>query len=177
MPNTNINLPVVQSPDDDYYYLSHGPDGNHDVFGSAYVELCNKPDFTDPVTVIYGHNMLDDSMFATTHYFEDREFFDKNDHFYIYTPGHILTYKIISAYAGNDEHIINTNKGFQNKDVLLKYYEFICNPTALIKNVRGGIKLDEHDKVVQLSTCMSDLDWSNQRYLVTGYLIDDVETN
>lgn len=177
MPNTNINLPVVQSPDDDYYYLSHGPDGNHDIFGAAFIELCNKADFSDPVTVIYGHNMLDDSMFATLHYFEDKEFFEKNDHFYIYTPGHIYKYLVVSAYAGDNRHIVNTNKGFQDKDVRKQYFDYVVNPRTHLGNVRQGVSLDENAQLCQLSTCMSDLNLSNQRYLLTGVLIDDKETN
>lgn len=177
VPNTNVNLPVMQSPNDDYFYLSHNAAGEQDVFGAAYMELCNKKDFSDAVTVIYGHNMMDDSMFATLHYFEDAQFFKDNMYFYIYTPGHKYTYTIVSAFAYDNRHIINTNKGFQNKDVLMQYFDVIQNPTTHLKNVRGGVALTESDKIVQLSTCMSDINLSNQRYLVTGVLTEDQETN
>lgn len=177
VPNTNVNLAVVQHPSDDYYYLSHAPTGQQDMFGAAYIELCNKNDFSDPVTLIYGHNMLDDSMFATLHSFEDTQFFQENEYFYIYTPGHKYTYTIISAYTYDNRHIINTNKGFQNKDTLMKYYETVKNPSGFLKNVRNGVSLSEDDKIVQLSTCMSDIKLSNQRYLVTGVLTEDQELN
>ena len=170
-------MAVVQHPTDDYYYLSHGPNGEQDMFGAAYIELCNKDDFSDPVTLIYGHNMMDDSMFATLHYFEDSQFFKDNMYFYIYTPGHKYTYTIVSAFAYDNRHIINTNKGFQNKDVLKQYYESIQDPTTHLKNVRSYVRLTENDKIVQLSTCMSDINLSNQRYLVTGVLTEDQETD
>ncbi len=170
-------MPVVQHPNDDYYYLSHGPTGEQDIFGAAYMELCNKSSFNDPVTIIYSHNMMDDSMFATLHYFEDWYFFHDNQYFYIDTPGHKYTYTIVSAYAYDNRHIINTKMGFQNKEALMQYYDVVQNPTPHLKNVREGIKLTENDKIVQLSTCMSDFNLSNQRYIVTGVLTDDQETN
>lgn len=177
VPNTNIDMPVVQHPNDDYYYLSHGPTGEQDMFGAAYMELCNKSDFSDPITLVYGHNMMDDSMFATLHYFEDWDFFHDNQYFYIDTPGHRYTYTIVSAYAYDNRHIINTNKGFQNKEILMQYYDVVQKPTTHLKNIREGIKLTENDKIVQLSTCMSDFNLSNQRYIVTGVLTEDQETD
>ncbi|MFR7671507.1 MAG: hypothetical protein ACLU0O_13235 [Collinsella sp.] len=56
--------------------------------------------------MIYGH--VNGGVFHNLHNFEDADFFNENGEFYIYTPGHILTYKIVSAYQYDDRHILNS---------------------------------------------------------------------
>ena len=63
IPDTNVNYPIVQSADDDSYYLNHTIDGQEGYPGSIYTEKVNAKDFSDFNTVIYGHDMKDGSMF------------------------------------------------------------------------------------------------------------------
>ena len=57
---------------DDDYYLQRDLDGKTNKAGSLYIQAYyNKSDLSDPMTVIYGHNMRDGSMFAALHKFED----------------------------------------------------------------------------------------------------------
>ena len=92
VPGTDVNLPVVQSTTDDNFYLNHNIDGNYAAEGAIYSQSMNEADFSDPVTVLYGHNLVNGSMFSTLHYFENEDFFAQHDTMYIYTIGHILTY-------------------------------------------------------------------------------------
>ena len=176
IPNTNVDYPILQSSEDDLYYLRRGLDKNYDLGGVLFTQSCNKRDFTDPVTVIYGHNMTgypaETSMFATLHNFEDAEFFKNNDTFYIYIPGHILTYKIVSAYKYDDRHIMNSFN-FADPEVVREYFDGVLNPMSIPMNVREGAELKDDDRLVVLSTCMSD---NTFRYLVNGVLIKDEKT-
>lgn len=177
VPNTNITMPIVQDPADDYYYLNHDAQREYNVDGAAYIELCNNKDMNDPVTVVYGHNMIDDGMFATAHHFENPQFFNDNDKFYLYTPGHKYTYTVVSAYMSDDRHIINANGGFKDQASIHKYFSEVTNPTSQLKNVRSGLTLKDDDKLLVLSTCMSDPALANQRFVVTGVLSKDEPTN
>ena len=114
-------------------------------------------------------------MFHNLHNFEDADFFNENGEFYIYTPGHILTYKIVSAYQYDDRHILNSFN-FADPVVRQDYFNSVCNPDALLKNVRDGVTLDADSKIVQLSTCMLDSSQGNSRYIVSGVLTSDQET-
>ena len=176
IPNTNVDYPILQSSEEDLYYLRRGLDRNYSLEGVLFTQSCNKKDFTDPVTVIYGHNMegypADISMFATLHNFENPEFFKENDTFYIYTPGHILTYKIVSAYKYDDRHIMNSFN-FADPEIVREYFDGVMNPTLIPMNVREGAELKDDDRLVVLSTCMSD---NTYRYLVNGVLVKDEET-
>lgn len=174
IPNTTINMPIVQHPKVDAFYLSHDATGSYDINGAAYIELKNNKSFSDPVTMVYGHNMLNEKVFSTLHYFENPDFFNDNSEFVIYTPGHKLTYNIVSAYVYDDRHILNS---FNMNDPKIReqYFQTLINPTSLVKNVRSGVNINVDDKIVQLSTCMSQPELDNQRYLVTGLLINDEE--
>ena len=89
------------------------------------------------VTVIYGHNV--DGIFATLHYFEDAEFFKQNDTFYVYTPGHILTYEVVSAYEYDGRHILNSFD-FDRALVREEYFASVLNPNSVVRNVREGVE-------------------------------------
>lgn len=79
IPNTNVDYPIVQSSvyESDTLYLDHNIDKKPDIAGAIFSERANRKDFSDPVTVIYGHNMKNGSMFKTLHSFEDAKFFKK----------------------------------------------------------------------------------------------------
>ncbi len=175
VPGTDVNLPVLQSVDDDNYYLDHNADGDYAVEGAIYSQSMNKTDFSDPVTVLYGHNLVNGSMFSTLHYFEDSRFFAEHDTMYIYTLGHILTYKIVSAYQYDDRHILNSFD-FSDASVVRSYFDYVLDPSSLVVNVRDGVQLQSSDKILQLSTCTDTIYHTDTRYLVTGVLISDQQT-
>lgn len=75
IPGTNIDYPILQSEtEDDAYYLNHTIEKKEGLPGTIYTEKYNGKEFSSPVTVVYGHNMKNGSMFADLHKFEDRAF-------------------------------------------------------------------------------------------------------
>lgn len=176
IPGTKIELPVAQSDDskDDSFYLTHNEKGNYEFSGCIYSEKINSTDFTDPVTVFYGHNMLNGTMFAHLHYFEKKDFFDKHEYFYVYTPSHKLAYRVYSAYVYDDTHIL---KGFDFSDIQVRmdYFKTTLNPSVSNANVRKDVALTQDSKILTLSTCTSGK--SNTRYIVNGLFIKDDVTD
>ncbi len=174
IPNTNVDYPVLQSMESDFFYLEHDINKNYLFAGSIYSEVCNLRNFSDRNTVLYGHNMLDGSMFATLHKFEDEDFFDENRYIYIYQKNRKLTYEIVSAYNYDTRHIMNSFN-FDDDEVFQSYIESVMNPHSTVKNVNEDIQLDLDSKLLTLSTCLNGYD--EGRYLVQGVLIKDEETN
>lgn len=174
IPGTDVDYPVVQSSSDkdDNFYLDHNIDQKYEFAGMIYSQRLNAKDFKDPVTVLYGHNMLNGSMFATLHRFEDEKFFKKHDSIIVYTPGHQLTYKIVSAYVYDNRHILNTFNFSKKKD-LKDYIESLTHPKSMVAKVRDNLKVTTKDHILTLSTCTSS---DTQRYLVQGVLTDDTIT-
>ena len=160
IPDTGIDYPLLQSRERDDYYLHTDIYGEYSYAGSLYTEVCNSTDLDDRVTLIYGHNMIDGSMFAHLHKFRDADFFKKHANFYIYTPDRKLTYQVVSAYEYDNRHIMNTNNHFSEDSVFEEYLEFIQAPRSVSVNVRDKLdhKLSKKDKIVTLSTCLDSGD-------------------
>ncbi|MBR5620165.1 MAG: class B sortase [Clostridia bacterium] len=173
VPNTEIELPILQSYQDDLYYLNRDLDGKYSRLGSLFTQSKNNREFTDPVTVIYGHNYYSGGMFTNLHYFEDADFFKENEYFYIYTPTRKLTYYIVSAYKYDDRHILNSFD-FSDEQVRRDYFDSVLNPKAMLRNVREDAVLETDDKLVILSTCLTG--GYSGRYLVNGVLVNDEQT-
>lgn len=175
--DTKVDYPIAQhSADDNAFYLTHSAmDKSYLQSGAIYTEACNKKDFKDPVTLVYGHNNYGDSMFTTLHKFEDKDFFDKHEFVWIYTPKKKLTYRIISAFKYDDRHIMNTND-FSDKKNLAEFQQMLLNPESDNKNVRKNIEeLNENSKIMVLSTCITGD--KESRYLVCCLLVDTMKTN
>ena len=173
IPDTGVNHPIVQSATDDNYYLYHDLDGNYTIYGSVFTQSMNATDFSDPVTIVYGHHTDNGTMFSDLRNFTDKDYFDAHEEMYIYTPGHILTYRIISAYEYDNRHIMNSFD-FSDPQVRQDYFASVLSPTSMQVNVREGATLSVDDKIVQLSTCVEGN--SASRYIVTGVLVGDQET-
>lgn len=172
IPDTNINYPVCQSRKNDNFYLNHDINMNYSYAGAIYSQFCNKTDYSDRVTVLYGHNMANCSMFANLHKFRDKSFFDKHKYMYIYTKDRKLTYEVVSAFEYDNRHIMNSFD-FSNDKVFEEYLDMICNPHSLAANIRNDLNLTVADNILTLSTC---LDSGEGRYLVQGVLVKDEQT-
>lgn len=125
VPGTEVDLPILQHPMADEFYLTHDIDGEPDLAGELFTQmLWNSKDFTqDAVTVVYGHTFEDnssfkDQMMSTLHNLEDPAFFEENGEFYIFTPDSRLTYRIVSAFEYDNRHILQTTSGFSDPAVL-----------------------------------------------------------
>ncbi len=171
IPNTKIDYPIVQHPKSDDYYLNHDAEKKYTKAGAIYSELKTRRDFTDPNTVIYGHNMLNGTMFQNLHKFKQKDFFEENRYIYIYTKGHILTYEICAAYRYDNRHILNSFN-FSDPQVFADYLEYVKNPQSIIKKTRA-VEMNTDSKLLTLSTCIGNHDY---RYLVQGVLIKDEQT-
>lgn len=171
-PNTAINFPILQREKDMEYYLNHDIDGNATEYGSIFTQPLNSKDFTDPVTVVYGHNIKKtDVMFSNLHKLEDREFFENNPEFTIYLPDKILTYEIVSVYEG-DNKLIPATYDFANGAVQQEYFDGVLNPEGKIAVREGATLTAGQDKIVQLSTCTIPSNPA-KRFLVTGKLVKE----
>lgn len=175
LPGTVIDYPVMQSGNDvpENYYLDHGPDRKKNRNGSIYIQRINQADFTHPNTLIYGHNMANGSMFATLRKYRYKDFFNEHEYLYIYTPGHILKYRVFSAFVYDNRHILNSFNFFEETE----YDSFLqqcLNPKSMTKQVREGVSVTTEDRIITMSTCTGN---DRERYLVLGVLIDDQPTN
>ena len=166
IPGTDISFPILQSAEDEYFYLSHNESKEADDGGCIYTEYFNRKDFYDPNTVIYGRNV--DGRFALLHQFQDRDFFDANRTLNIYLEDRVLRYQIFAAYNYDDRHLIKIYD-FWDKDIFSSSLETVFSQRAMDAYVDDSAEVTAEDKIITLSTGVTGQD--DRRYLVQAVLV------
>lgn len=146
--NTDINYPVVQSGDNDFY-LNHDFNKDNNSNGWIFIDYRNNMNDLDQNTIIYGHNTKGTSMFATLRYVLNDSWNSNSDNLNIVfnTPSKSYTARIFSIYV-----IPNTNDylyiNFSDED----YVNFINKIKE--RSIRDfGVDYSINDKMITLSTC------------------------
>ncbi len=173
VPGTAVDYPILQSAPDmeEDYYLEHNLDGSPGYPGCIYIQKMNQADFCDAVTVVYGHNMKNGTMFAGLHQFEDRTFFDENDTFEIYTPTSVLSYQVIASVNYDNRLIPVFYHFFQTTSDVADFLDDLYAYGEGEKNhFAEAVKPDAMDRYVILSTCSEH---SKNRWLVVGKQIQE----
>lgn len=171
VPGTQVDYPLLQSETDNYY-LDYNMDHSKGYPGCIYTNQCNAKDFSDYITVLYGHNMKNGTMFGSIHNFEDTEVFDEYDKVYVYTEERRLTYEIYAAVKFTDIYIpayydIKSSDGREN---FLAEITKECENSE-VSHIRADMEIQPEDKLITLSTCVSGE--REKRYLVVGVLCEE----
>lgn len=173
---TAVDYPILRSGEDkkENFYLDHDWLGNSKFAGAIYVQKVNSEKLDDPCTVLYGHNMLDGSMFAGIRKYQHTDFYNANRYITIYTPGHIFKYEIFSAFT-YDDRLILKSFDFNDKADYEYFIEETINPKTMFShNSSDELKPSFGDKFIVLSTCTDS--YGDMRYLVCAKLIEDTKT-
>ncbi len=144
--NTNIDYPVVQGKDNDFY-LNHDFNKNKSSSGSIFIDYRNNID-KDKNIVIYGHNMKNKSMFQNLMKFKEEEFWEENNKIILTIDGKKYEYEIFSYYVINAKDI-DLKANFKNDGEYLKYIEGIKKKSIFHRD----IDITSNDKIITLSTC------------------------
>ena len=162
-PGTNIDYPVVQSYDNDYY-LRRMLNRQWHINGSIFMDYRFPSDFSGYNSVIYGHNMTDRSMFGDLPGYKKQEFFDEHPTMWLFTPS--KTYKV-ELFAGfvTDSNSIDVYGVCTNKEDFDTYLDYAVGRSMFTSDV----DTESIEKVVVLSTCSYETDHS--RFVVYGSLV------
>lgn len=177
VPGTDVNYPVLQSSESEKedYYLMHQVNGDYGLPGSVYSQKLNTKDFSDRMTVLYGHNMKNKTMFTSLHRYEDKSFFEKNPYIYIYTPQAKYVYHIFAAYTYDDRPILVYFNYFKEDDVWNNYLKSFQQLYDGCENKKLADSLSSDDKILTLSTCNNKV--QTERFLVQGVLMTSEEAD
>lgn len=150
---TKIDYPIVQHPTDDSYYLHHDVQQQETEYGAIFTEKVQTKSLNDLVTIVYGHAMIDDSMFGSLDYLANAKNFELYRTVDILTDDSSYSYDIIAAYTYNDDHLYHT---FQLGDE--KQVERYVSQLERLAHENGGFYRGatfnvERDKLLILSTC------------------------
>ena len=148
---TNIDYPVMQTPDNPDFYLKHGFDKAYSAYGVPYVQENCVLGQSDNL-VIYGHHMNDGSMFADLCKYTDWDFYEEHKTIRFDTLSEFGEYAVVAAF----KTVAYSEDGF-------KYYRFVdgseedfdaysakCRELSLYDT---GVTAEYGDKLITLSTC------------------------
>ena len=149
-----INQPILMSKKDDAYYLSHGPNGKYSKKGSFYIENSyNRPDFEDPVTIIYGHRKSDGSMFGTLQATMAKTDINKDPQYVvIYLPNTTKIFHIIATVRQDSNHILYYNN-FNSREEYDAFFDKVYSSKGTGVQLVPNEKPQYGDRVLILSTC------------------------
>lgn len=150
--DTNINYPVMQSPDNPNFYLKHSFDKEYSNYGVPYVQENCELGVSDNIT-IYGHHMDDGSMFADLCKYESEDFYKEHRAIQFDTMDGFGEYEVVAVF----KTVAYSNEGFPyflfvKADKPEDFDDFIakCKELALYDT---GVTAEYGDKLITLSTC------------------------
>lgn len=148
MDDVDISYPIVQAGDNDYY-LAYDPSGQVNIDGSIFLDYRNKSLDTDLYALVYGHNMLDESMFGQLDNYVDENFYHQGTGaFYIYTPKGSYRYKIFAINIVDPTDDVY-QMGFTNTQVFATFVQQLKERSMY----DTGVEVAGSDHIVTLSTC------------------------
>ena len=156
--NTPINYPVAQSNDNEYY-LRRLANGEYNIAGSIFMDYRNSASLEDNNTIIYGHNMKNNTMFGSLQEYKSQEYYDNHKIMYYFTPEKNYMIKIFAGYTISVESDIYNLAVIDEKEI-----EGLINKS----DFKSNVDIRQDDKIVTLSTCAYDYDGA--RYIVVGIL-------
>ena len=152
MNQNKINYPILKSNDNNFY-LTRDYNKKHNQSGSIFMDYRNN-DFKDKNTVIYGHSMLDGTMFGSLREMFKKGYFDtkNNNYIKIYDlNSKEITYQIFSYYIIDTENYYITTT-FTTEE----QYKILIDKITKRSYKNFNIKIDTTDQILTLSTCSSN---------------------
>lgn len=161
-PDTTIDYPIVQGTDNEYY-LNHTADRKKNVIGSIFIESRNHGDFSDDVTVLYGHHIQRGRMFSSLSGYKKQAYYDK--HPFIMLDTSKGRYRV-ELFAGQ---IMDGNQGgfpliFADKEERDIWLEGVITSSTFQSEIYPG----EEERILALCTCSYES--QDARYVVYGVL-------
>lgn len=191
---TKVDYPLVKDPGDieagsgfygpeeyksNYFYLDHDLDASYKRSGTLFLDYRNNFGWDEEKQseniIIYGHNMMDNSMFGSLRrYRQDFSFYEQSpfvqlssnykDYDYV-----IFAFLITSgSYASTDFIYWNMEELDTKED--FDAYVARCRRDQMIDT---GIDVQYGDKLLTMSTCYADED--NSRFIVVARRLRDGE--
>lgn len=160
--DTRINYPIVQT-DDNSYYLHRLFSKRRNSAGCLYADYRNESTFSDLNTIVYGHNMLDGSMFHDLLNYKDAEYAKNHPWYRLVTPEgnyvvEVFSVAILSVFENGWQ------LDFDSDEAYSAWLDFCVEKSV----VDMGVQPEVDDRIVSLSTCTYEFD--DARFVVYGIL-------
>ena len=176
IPDTNIDYPVMWTPEDENFYLYKDFNGNKNSNGSLILDTDS---CLDPLTtnlIIHGHNMKSGAMFGNLTDYEDPDYYEGHKEIILYTEECQRNYEVIAVFR---------SQVFKKTDNVFKFYKFFQADTEeefqdFYTNIKErslydtGVTARFGDRFITLSTCVYHVE--NGRFVVVAKEVENGDT-
>lgn len=157
---TRVDYPVMQSKDNDFY-LSRAVNGTWNKVGTPFMDFRNSGDFSDRLTVIYGHYMGDGSMFTDIHSYKSQKFYEEHPYIDLYTPDNSFRILPVAGVYQNVEYWDFTFD-YESDEAFLHQIDV----WKALSTFKSDTEYSAKDRFVVLTLCTYDVE--NSRFLLVG---------
>ncbi len=149
---TNINYPVVQAKDNDFY-LNHSFNKARNGGGWVFLDYRNNIDDLDDNTIIYAHGRKNNTMFGSLKNILSSDWYTNTDNYVIHltTPNKSMLWQVFSVYKIPTETYYLTSQ-FGTEESHQRFIDTIVSRSAFNFNA----DVNTSDKILTLSTCYND---------------------
>ena len=159
--DTPINYPIVQR-DDNSFYLRRLTDGSWNMAGTLFLDYRCKADFSDSTSIVYGHNMKNDSMFGILPNYAEQSYFDEHPTMYLLTPETDYRVNLFAGYVTPSD-----SEAYQLQFSEGEKQQFIERAKKL-SDFQTDVEVTQDACLLVLSTC--SYEYSDARYVLIGKL-------
>ena len=160
-PDTPISYPIVQTANNTDY-LRRGLDGVYRHGGTIFLDYRLEGDFSDYNSIIYGHNLLDSSMFGTLERYKDQSYYESHPTLYLLTPEQDYRVDLIAGLSLDARSVL-----YRTEHTFETYRDFLSSVLSQ-SNFQSGRTTEGITRTLTLSTCSYSYD--DARYIVVGTL-------
>lgn len=146
---TNINYPVVQAADNEFY-LDHAFDKSSNSAGWVFMDYRNNINDFDDNTIIYAHGRQNNTMFGSLKNILESNWYKDTDNYVVHlsTETQNTLWQVVSIYVVPEETYYLTSQ-FGTTESKQKFLDTILSRSS----IDFGTTLNTNDKILTLSTC------------------------
>jgi len=166
IPDTAIDYPVMHTPDEPERYLHADFEGKYSYGGVPFIDAHCNPDSDN--LLIYGHNMLDGSMFRSLMKYQEKNYWQEHPVIIFNTLYEQQEYEVLAAFY---------DRVYYKTETVFKFYKFIdaadeADYDYAISQFKEkslydtGVEAQYGDKLITLVTCAYHT--NNGRFVVVA---------
>ena len=169
---TEIDYPVMKNDlEDGEYYLHRDFDGNSSFAGCLFFGI--NCDEDSDISIIYGHNMNNGSMFGKLTSYADKAYAEEHRYISLDTKDESRVYKVFASFSAKayaEDDTSGDFKYYENVgDISEEQYSYILDRYKEMSDVWMDDVPEYPEKILLLSTCSYHTD--NGRFVVAAYRV------
>lgn len=165
-PDTTVDYPVVWTPTAPEHYLRRDFYGNSASGGTPFLDGRNQAQAKGQNLIVYGHNMLDGSMFKPLLQYLTPNFRQTHQDIYLELDGAQYHYQVIAALETNTRSPMYVYTGLSDSTEMEDFRAALLEETSLDA-------VPQAEGYLTLSTCNNQ--GGDSRVLVIAALVEEVQ--